>query len=235
MPKQGDRAPWRHAHDYGDGPRTSCRSSTSTTARSSTSSPGPRRRRPPNLGGARTAATAALDGRDARRTDDQRPRASSSGGRSRPRSPGPRSKELHDRRILAVSAGLTVGLPVYIERAEGAILVDVDGNQLIDLGAGIAVTSVGHAVPEVVAAVARPGRALHPHLLHGHPLRGLRRGLRDAEPAHPRRPRQALGAVQLGRRGRGERRQDRAAARPAARPSSSSSTPTTAGRTSRWR
>jgi 4-aminobutyrate aminotransferase/(S)-3-amino-2-methylpropionate transaminase len=68
--------------------------------------------------------------------------------------PGPRSKELHDRRKRAVSAGLTVGLPVYIERAEGAILVDVDGNQLIDLGAGIAVTSVGHAVTEVTDAIA---------------------------------------------------------------------------------
>jgi 4-aminobutyrate aminotransferase/(S)-3-amino-2-methylpropionate transaminase len=69
--------------------------------------------------------------------------------------PGPRSKELHDRRTHAVSAGLTVGFPVYIDRAEGAILVDVDGNQLIDLGAGIAVTSVGHAVPEVAQAIAR--------------------------------------------------------------------------------
>jgi 4-aminobutyrate aminotransferase/(S)-3-amino-2-methylpropionate transaminase len=54
--------------------------------------------------------------------------------------PGPRSKELHDRRTHAVSAGLTVGLPVYIDRAQGAILVDVDGNRLIDLGSGIAVT-----------------------------------------------------------------------------------------------
>jgi 4-aminobutyrate aminotransferase/(S)-3-amino-2-methylpropionate transaminase len=69
--------------------------------------------------------------------------------------PGPRSKELHDRRTHAVSAGLTVGLPVYIDRAQGAILVDVDGNRLIDLGSGIAVTSVGHAVPEVTDAVAR--------------------------------------------------------------------------------
>jgi 4-aminobutyrate aminotransferase/(S)-3-amino-2-methylpropionate transaminase len=69
--------------------------------------------------------------------------------------PGPRSKELHDRRTHSVSAGLSVGFPVYIERAEGAILVDVDGNQLIDLGAGIAVTSVGHAVPEVARAIAQ--------------------------------------------------------------------------------
>jgi 4-aminobutyrate aminotransferase/(S)-3-amino-2-methylpropionate transaminase len=42
---------------------------------------------------------------------------------------------------------------VYIERGEGAVLVDVDGNALIDLGSGIAVTSVGHAVPAVVDAV----------------------------------------------------------------------------------
>ncbi len=69
--------------------------------------------------------------------------------------PGPRSKELHDRRTHAVTAGLTVGFPVYIDRAEGAILLDVDGNQLVDLGSGIAVASVGHAVPEVADAVAR--------------------------------------------------------------------------------
>jgi 4-aminobutyrate aminotransferase / (S)-3-amino-2-methylpropionate transaminase / 5-aminovalerate transaminase len=67
--------------------------------------------------------------------------------------PGPRSKELHDRRTQAVSAGLTVGFPVYIDRAEGSILLDVDGNQLVDLGSGIAVASVGHAVPEVADAV----------------------------------------------------------------------------------
>src|ERR1019366_9598984 len=67
--------------------------------------------------------------------------------------PGPNSQALHLRRKAAVSAGLTVGFPVYIERAEGAILVDVDGNQFLDLGSGIAVTGIGHAVPELVEAV----------------------------------------------------------------------------------
>jgi 4-aminobutyrate aminotransferase/(S)-3-amino-2-methylpropionate transaminase len=43
-------------------------------------------------------------------------------------------------------------LPVYVKEASGAILVDVDGNSLIDLGAGIAVVSVGHAAPAVVGA-----------------------------------------------------------------------------------
>jgi 4-aminobutyrate aminotransferase / (S)-3-amino-2-methylpropionate transaminase / 5-aminovalerate transaminase len=69
--------------------------------------------------------------------------------------PGPKSRALHERRRAVVSAGLTVGFPVYIERGEGAILQDVDGNLLLDLGSGIAVTGIGHAVPEVVDAVSR--------------------------------------------------------------------------------
>ncbi|MGA2295333.1 MAG: 4-aminobutyrate--2-oxoglutarate transaminase [Acidimicrobiales bacterium] len=67
--------------------------------------------------------------------------------------PGPKSRALHERRHAVVSAGLTQGFPIYIDRAEGAILVDVDGNQILDLGSGIAVTTIGHAVPELVDAV----------------------------------------------------------------------------------
>jgi 4-aminobutyrate aminotransferase / (S)-3-amino-2-methylpropionate transaminase / 5-aminovalerate transaminase len=67
--------------------------------------------------------------------------------------PGPKSQALHARRQAVVSSGLSVGFPVYIDRAEGAIVVDVDGNQLLDLGSGIAVTGIGHAVPALVAAV----------------------------------------------------------------------------------
>ena len=51
------------------------------------------------------------------------------------------------RRAAAVAPGVSTLLPVYIDRAEGAVLVDVDGNCFIDLGSGIAVTSIGHAVP----------------------------------------------------------------------------------------
>jgi 4-aminobutyrate aminotransferase/(S)-3-amino-2-methylpropionate transaminase len=68
--------------------------------------------------------------------------------------PGPKSQALHDRRKATVSHGLTQGFPVYIERASGAILQDVDGNRLLDLGSGIAVTTIGHAVPAIVEAVA---------------------------------------------------------------------------------
>ncbi len=68
--------------------------------------------------------------------------------------PGPRSLELESRRRAAVAAGVSSSFPVYVERGDGAILVDVDGNHLVDLGAGIAVVSVGHAAPEVSEAVA---------------------------------------------------------------------------------
>jgi 4-aminobutyrate aminotransferase/(S)-3-amino-2-methylpropionate transaminase len=67
--------------------------------------------------------------------------------------PGPRSKELAARRDMAVSPGVNSLLPVYIDRAEGAVLVDVDGNAFIDLGSGIAVNTVGHSAVPVVAAV----------------------------------------------------------------------------------
>ena len=69
--------------------------------------------------------------------------------------PGPRSLELHARKNASVASGVGTTLPVYVERAGGGIVVDVDGNQLIDFGSGIAVTSVGNAAPRVVEAVQR--------------------------------------------------------------------------------
>jgi 4-aminobutyrate aminotransferase / (S)-3-amino-2-methylpropionate transaminase / 5-aminovalerate transaminase len=56
------------------------------------------------------------------------------------------------RRAAAVAPGVSTLLPVYIDHAEGAVLVDVDGNCFIDLGSGIAVTSIGHGVGSVIAA-----------------------------------------------------------------------------------
>src|SRR4051794_19594631 len=69
--------------------------------------------------------------------------------------PGPRSRELQARKDAAVSSGVGVVLPAYVVRAGGGILVDADGNHLIDLGSGIAVTTVGNASPKVVEAVQR--------------------------------------------------------------------------------
>ena len=67
--------------------------------------------------------------------------------------PGPRSVELQQRKTAAVGAGVSTGLPVYVEQARDGILRDVDGNQLIDFGSGIAVTNVGNGNPAVVKAV----------------------------------------------------------------------------------
>lgn len=67
--------------------------------------------------------------------------------------PGPISQELHAKRLKEVSHGVGAALPVYIEHAHGAILTDVDGNQFIDLGSGIGVTTIGHTNDAVVKAV----------------------------------------------------------------------------------
>jgi 4-aminobutyrate aminotransferase/(S)-3-amino-2-methylpropionate transaminase len=67
--------------------------------------------------------------------------------------PGPRSIELGERKSAAVARGVGVSLPIYVQAAGGGVVLDVDGNTLIDLGSGIAVTGVGNAAPAVVAAV----------------------------------------------------------------------------------
>ncbi|MBI3213096.1 MAG: 4-aminobutyrate--2-oxoglutarate transaminase [Mycobacterium sp.] len=67
--------------------------------------------------------------------------------------PGPNSVELAKRKSSAVSSGVGVTMPVFAARAGGGIVEDVDGNRLIDLGSGIAVTTIGNASPLVVDAV----------------------------------------------------------------------------------
>ena len=66
--------------------------------------------------------------------------------------PGPKSVELQQRRLAVVASGVSSAIPVFIERAHGAIVVDVDGNQFIDLGSGIGVMTIGHTDEAVVAA-----------------------------------------------------------------------------------
>ncbi len=67
--------------------------------------------------------------------------------------PGPASLELTKRRAAAVPQGVNVSLPVFVARAGGGIIEDVDGNRLIDLASGIAVTTIGNSSPRVVDAV----------------------------------------------------------------------------------
>jgi 4-aminobutyrate aminotransferase/(S)-3-amino-2-methylpropionate transaminase len=59
-----------------------------------------------------------------------------------------------------VSAGLGAAIPIYAQRAGGGVILDVDGNSLIDLGSGIAVVNVGNAAPHVAEAVARQAQDL---------------------------------------------------------------------------
>lgn len=67
--------------------------------------------------------------------------------------PGPRSQELMRRRAVAVPRGIYLGTPVYMAKAEGAVLEDVDGNRYLDLAGGIGCLNVGHRAPGVVQAI----------------------------------------------------------------------------------
>ncbi|MCU0265738.1 MAG: 4-aminobutyrate--2-oxoglutarate transaminase [Actinomycetia bacterium] len=67
--------------------------------------------------------------------------------------PGPKSADLLARRTDACARGLGTTLPVFVEKAGGGVLVDVDGNSFIDLGAGIAVVNVGNSADHVVHGV----------------------------------------------------------------------------------
>lgn len=72
--------------------------------------------------------------------------------------PGPESTRLNERRVAAVPTGVGSVFPVYAADVDGGVIVDVDGNSLIDLGSGIAVTGVGASNPRVAEAVAEQAR-----------------------------------------------------------------------------
>src|ERR1700747_1266750 len=67
--------------------------------------------------------------------------------------PGPKSTALSERRAKAVPRGLSHGTPIYVAKAEGAWLEDVDGNRHLDFAGGIGCLNVGHRRDEVVGAV----------------------------------------------------------------------------------
>ncbi len=67
--------------------------------------------------------------------------------------PGPKSRNLSERRAQAVPRGLSHGTPIYVAKAEGAWLEDVDGNRYLDFAGGIGCLNVGHRRNEVVEAV----------------------------------------------------------------------------------
>lgn len=67
--------------------------------------------------------------------------------------PGPNGAEMLARDKLYLSPSYTPVYPLFVERASGAVVQDVDGNLFLDFTAGIAVTNTGHCHPEVVAAI----------------------------------------------------------------------------------
>jgi 4-aminobutyrate aminotransferase/(S)-3-amino-2-methylpropionate transaminase len=67
--------------------------------------------------------------------------------------PGPRSREILERKRRAVANPLSIYLPIVAAEGRGATLTDVDGNTFIDFAGGVGVLNVGHAHPRVVEAV----------------------------------------------------------------------------------
>src|SRR6187401_123056 len=66
--------------------------------------------------------------------------------------PGPRSREILDRKARVIAEPLSIYLPIVIEEAHGATITDVDGNTFIDFTGGVGCLNVGHSNPQVVAA-----------------------------------------------------------------------------------
>jgi len=76
--------------------------------------------------------------------------------------PGPKAQLVLERRKNALPAGLAKSTEVVVDKALGALVWDIDGNQLIDLAGGIGMMNVGHCHPKVVAAIkAHADKYLH--------------------------------------------------------------------------
>lgn len=67
--------------------------------------------------------------------------------------PGPKAQAIIDRRAAAVPSAIRCSYPVVIERGEGAMIEDVDGNKFLDWIGGVGVLNIGFSQPEVVEAV----------------------------------------------------------------------------------
>lgn len=74
--------------------------------------------------------------------------------------PGPRSRALTARRDAATPAGAARLTPLGIASAHGAVVTDVDGNQLLDFAGGIGTLAVGHTPANVVAAIQKQAAEL---------------------------------------------------------------------------
>ena len=68
--------------------------------------------------------------------------------------PGPKSRDLLERRQEFVARGVASTMNVFVAKADGAIIEDVDGNQYIDFAGGIGAMNIGHSRAEVTKAIA---------------------------------------------------------------------------------
>jgi 4-aminobutyrate aminotransferase / (S)-3-amino-2-methylpropionate transaminase / 5-aminovalerate transaminase len=68
--------------------------------------------------------------------------------------PGPKSRDLMERRQEFVARGVASTMNVFAAKADGAIIEDVDGNTYIDFAGGIGAMNIGHTRPEVTKAIA---------------------------------------------------------------------------------
>ncbi|MGH2725186.1 MAG: 4-aminobutyrate--2-oxoglutarate transaminase [Actinomycetota bacterium] len=99
--------------------------------------------------------------------------------------PGPRSRELLERRTASVPRAVWTTAPVFVRAAAGSVVEDVDGNRFIDFGAGLAVLNAGNAAPAVVEAIRRQAEAYtHTcfHVMMNEPYVALAERLNDLVP-----------------------------------------------------
>ncbi len=80
--------------------------------------------------------------------------------------PGPKSRKLLELRNRYVPPGVYLVLPIAIERAEGAIIRDLDGNTYIDFTSGIGVMNLGHCRAEIVDVICQQARRLIHSCIH---------------------------------------------------------------------
>lgn len=101
--------------------------------------------------------------------------------------PGPKSSELYKLREKHVPKGPFNTSPVFIEKGEGALVTDVDGNTLIDLAGAIGTLNAGHCPPKVVEALkAQLDQYIHPgfNVIMYEPYIKLAKKLNEITPGH---------------------------------------------------
>src|SRR5271168_3254536 len=74
--------------------------------------------------------------------------------------PGPNAKRVLESDGKYISPSYTRSYPMVAKHGRGIVVTDVDGNEVFDFSAGIAVTSTGHCHPHVVAAIQRQAAEL---------------------------------------------------------------------------